>query len=302
MLKRLMSAWGANADAAQVQPHGGRAAAPPRPAEPPDYAPPGPGVSIERSFSQNGFALVPQVFTRDEIAALRRAASGLLPESSPPYKPQFSSAGMFDPRFRGVFSNPRLIGTLRRLLGDDFVFINEFAIHDSHYAGWHSDTTSPEGKANHQFHWSPGFMVVNIGIYLQNNFHNGGGLDMVPGSFMRDDPAAIPLRRENGFPDCHLAPESEGDNYRGAVTIRSTVGDAVIFHLRTSHRSSVPPRPAQTEAERKFALFIIAGANNALTRRYRTWLDEYDKMNGVSRPAVPDEFRAFLNRLGHPVI
>lgn len=292
MLSRLRAVWSSPA----------HATSPPVPAEPPDFVPPRAEVTLERGFTQNGFALVPQAVAPEEIAAMRRSAVALFADSRPPYQPRFSSTGMFDAAFRGVFNSPRLLDAMRRLLGDDFLFVNEFAIHDSHYASWHSDTTSPEGKAGHQFHWSPGFMMVNVGIYLQDNYRNGGGLDVVPGSYMRDDPAAIPLRREHGFPDCHLAAEIAGDPYRDAVTIRSRAGDVVIFHLRTSHRSSVPPRPAETESERKFALFLIAGPNNALTRRYRTWLDEYDRMNGVERPAVPDEFRAFIERLGHRVI
>jgi hypothetical protein len=32
---------------------------------------------------------------------------------------------------------------------------------------------------------------------------------------------------------------------------------------------------------------MVAGPNNAQTRQYRTWLDEYDQMNGTTRPVVP---------------
>jgi hypothetical protein len=47
---------------------------------------------------------------------------------------------------------------------------------------------------------------------------------------------------------------------------------------------------------------MVAGANNAQTRRYRAWLDEYDQMNGTTRPVVPDDFRSLLSGIGHSVI
>ena len=90
--------------------------------------------------------------------------------------------------------------------------------------------------------------------------------------------------------------------YRGAVPIDSRAGDVVAFHLRISHRATESPAPARDDAQRKLAMFMVAGANNALTRRYRAWLDEYDRMNGTTRPDIPDEFASFLASLGLRVI
>ena len=239
--------------------------------------------SIGRTFCQNGFVHIPSVFGSEEIKAFRHAALGVLLPASPPYQPQFSNTALFGEPFRPIFRNARLIGSLRTLLGEDFTFLNEFALQDSHFSGWHTDTTSPEAKAGHEFHWSPGFLLVNIAVYLQDNDGNGGGLDIVPQSHLRDDPLSVTMLG------------GQVDNpYGSAVTVGGRAGDVVIFHLRVSHRSSEPTRAARNDAERKLALFMIAGANNDLTRRYRTWIDQYDKMNGVSRPPIPDEFHAFL--------
>ena len=56
------------------------------------------------------------------------------------------------------------------------------------------------------------------------------------------------------------------------------------------------------DSERKLALFMVAGANNASTRRYREWLDQYDGMNGTARPAIPGDFQAFLSSAGLHII
>jgi len=250
-----------------------------------------PNPSLGRDFCQNGFVRLPRIFNRDEIAAFRSAALKVLPPSAPPYKPQFSNTALFHEPFLRIFRNSRLIEALRTLLGEDFLFLNEFALQDSHFSGWHSDTTSPEAKAGHEFHWSPTFLVLNVAIYLQDNDGNGGGLDVVPKSFLRDDPLAITMRGGQVT-----------NPYQDAVTIDSAAGDVVMFHLRMSHRASEVKRPARNDAERKFALFMIAGANNALTRRYRVWLDQYDKMNETSRPAVPEEFRSLLSAGGLQIL
>lgn len=267
---------------------------------PPDLAPA--NVTLCRAFVQDGFAVIPRVFSDSEIATFRAAAFAQLPQQSAPYKPQFSSTALFAEPFRRIFQNARLISSLKELLGDDFVFINEFALHDSFYSGWHTDTTSPEGKAGLDFHWRPDFCIVNIAVYLQDNLEFGGGLDVVPRSYLRDDPLSVQLRRENGFPADYRPDRAEADPYADARTIRSKAGDVVIFHTRGSHRASIPAREATNDTERKLAIFLLAAINNASSRRYREWLDQYDAMNGTKRPAVPADFQSFLAQCGHRLI
>lgn len=264
----------------------------------PDFSMPPAGVSLERSFCQNGFAWVPEVFDQNEMALLRRSAIAQFPDNQPPFQPQFNSTAVYREPFRLVFRNRKFIDSLRKVLGDDFVFVNSFGLHDSFYVGWHTDTSTPEGKGGHEFHWSPGFCVVQTAIYLQDNGENGGGLDVVPGSYVRDDLFAAQMRRENGFP---VAREPVNE-YANGVTIRSRAGDVVMFHLRLSHRASRRRSEAKADADRKLAMFMVAGANNALTRRYSAWLDEYAQMSGTPRTEVTDDFRSLLSGIGHSVV
>jgi hypothetical protein len=268
----------------------------------PAFTLPPAGVSLERSFCQDGFVIVPQVFDQAEIAELRRAAIACFPNNRPPFEAQFSSTSLFQQPFHMVFRNRKFIDSLRAVLGEDFVFVNEFGLHDSFYVGWHTDTASPDGKAGYEFHWSPSFCVVNAAIYLQDNRDNGGGLDVVPGSYLRDDPFAASLRREHGLPNRDRVAEPTTDPHQGAVSLRCQTGDLIIFHLRITHRSSRRNRAADGDADRKLAMFMIAGPNNAQTRRYRAWLDEYDQMNGMTRPVIPDDFHSLLSGIGHSVI
>jgi hypothetical protein len=303
MLKRLLSSWSATAPEPvpaliPVPPP----QAPTQPAGPPDFVAPPASASLERVFTQCGFLVLRQALTQAEVATLRQAALALFPDNRPPFEPRFSSEALFHEPFRLLFQNAALTAVLQRIFERDFLYVNECSIHDSNFAGWHTDTTSPEAKAGHEFHWSPLFMIAQIAIYLQDNTDNGSGLDVVPGSHLRDDPVAIALRREFGRPDCHLTPEEQGDPYRDAVTLRVRAGDIAMFHTRLRHRSSVPARPAASDSERKVALFLIAGPNNAMTRRYREWLEEYDRMNSHTRKPPPEEFRRFLSDIGREMI
>jgi hypothetical protein len=264
----------------------------------PAFSPPPAGVSVERSFCQNGFVWVPQVFDQTDMAELRRAAIGQFPDNRPPFEPQFNIEAVYQEPFRLVFRNRKFIQSLRTVLGDDFVFVNNCGLHDSFYVGWHTDTATPEGKGGHEFHWSPGFCVVQVATYLQDNGENGGGLDVVPGSHVRDDVFAAQLRRENGFP---VAREPVNE-YASGVSIPSRAGDVVIFHLRLSHRASRRRVDATADTDRKLAMFMVAGANNALTRRYSAWLDEYAQMTDTPRTEITDEVRSFLSGVGHSIV
>jgi hypothetical protein len=288
---------GAEAGTSEVATMSGAPADVAIPEDLPTFALPPAGASLERSFCQDGFVVVPKVFDQTEMAELRRAAIAQFPDNRPPFQPSFSSTALFQGSFQVVFRNRKFIQALRTVLGEDFVFINEFSLHDSFWVGWHTDTATIEGKGNHEFHWSPGFCVVNAAIYLQDH-----SLDVVPGSYVRDDPFAAMMRRDNGLPTMNRMPEPTADPYRDAVSVRFRAGDVVIFHLRLHHRSSPRTTDAQGDNDRKLAIFMLAGANNAQTRRYRAWLDEYGQMNGTTKPMIPDDFRSLLSGVGHSVI
>jgi hypothetical protein len=262
----------------------------------PTFTLPPASVSLERSFCQDGFVVVPQVFDQTEMAELRRAAIAQFPDNRPPFEAKFSSTALFQEPFRLIFRNRKFIQALRTVLGEDFIFVNEFALHDSFYVGWHTDTGSLEGKWGHEFHWSPSFCIVQNAIYLQDV-----AFDVVPGSYVRDDPFAAAMRRDNGLPPVNRMPEAT-DPYRDAVSIRGRAGDLVIFHPRLHHRSSPRRSEAKNDVDRKLAIYMIAGTNNAQTRRYRAWLDEHGKMHGAPRPVIPDDFRSLLSGIGHDVI
>jgi hypothetical protein len=82
------------------------------------------------------------------------------------------------------------------------------------------------------------------------------------------------------------------------LQLDTKAGDVVLFHVRLAHRASPIKLRLKNNSERKFALFALAGANNLNSRRYKSWLDEYDIMNEVNRVEIPENYRRKLSSFG----
>ena len=264
-----------------------------------------PKISLSRKFSQLGFAVLRGVFSEQEIAEFRAAAIERFPDNTPPYIAQFSNSMALHDPFDKIFTNERVISTLKELLGEDLKFFNYYAVQDSFWAGWHADTTSLEINELHDFHdfhWAPTFQIIQCALYLQSNDNGGFGLDVVPRSHVLDDP--LPLQRSR---DVIPHPDVTADvNPRftavGGVRLDTKIGDMVFFHFRLRHRASPKTTPLHDLSERKIAVFAVAGAMNEMTRRYRAWIDEQDLMNDESRPDIPEDFRSLLDSVGVDII
>lgn len=204
-----------------------------------------------------------------------------------------------------LFLNERVIGSLKSLLGDDFVMLPETSITDSQFGGWHTDITSAE-LLGETFRTDPGFKVVNAAIYFQENGRFGGGLDVVPGSHLKPDVFVAEVKAKYDahektkgkksvkgmiygvlsavlpkslleFRRKHLKtstqPLQHESNQPGQYTISQQPGDLVVFDLRLSHKATWPQTHDYPPPEaRKFSFFAICGANNETTRKYCNYL------------------------------
>jgi len=259
--------------------------------------------SISRQFTQLGFVVLRSVFSKNEMAEFRTAANERFPSNTPPYTSQSSSSMVFDEPFNMIFTNEKVIGALKEILGDDFIFLNEQTILDSNWSGWHADTTNMEVKGFHEFHWAPTFLLVQCALYLQSNEEGGFGLDVIPHSHVLDDPTAYNLLRNQGKDDRHLNPGQPIIQEKEAVRLDTKAGDIVFFHYRLTHRASPRIATTKNDSGRKFGVFTAAGVNNQNSRRFRTWLDEYTIiLNEESRPEIPEDYRRRLSSFGVGII
>jgi ectoine hydroxylase-related dioxygenase (phytanoyl-CoA dioxygenase family) len=263
-------------------------------------------VSIARQFTQQGFAVLRGVFSEKEIAKFRTAAIEKLPINDFPFNEQFSSAIAFDDPFDRVFTNKRVIGICKEIMGEDFIYFNQHVIHDSSRGGWHTDTGSPEIIGSHEFHWAPTFLAVQCVLYFQSNEEGSFGLDIIPRSHLIDDHTTDGHQPPAAYKKSH--DEGKGIQYHDLIQnqtgkmeslqLDTKAGDVVFFHVRLVHRASPIKFQLENNSERKFAAFAVAGANNLSSRRYKSWLDEYDIMNEVNRVEIPENYRRKLSSFG----
>jgi hypothetical protein len=181
------------------------------------------------------------------------------------------------PQLREVFRNGKLMAGIESVLGKDCLLLPESGLHDSGlFGGWHRDTGSSE-NAGRKYHFEKDFHLVNVAIYLQdNNEDYAGGLDIVPGSqhtrrsWWEKQKSA---NRRVKFVLSHLdrrglLPKSVLHVKKGAHTIRSAVGDAVLFHFQCEHRPTHPKVVPVPDSHRKLAIFLTFSKNNKFAHEY----------------------------------
>jgi ectoine hydroxylase-related dioxygenase (phytanoyl-CoA dioxygenase family) len=282
-------------------------------------------------FKEQGYWVFPGIFSAEEIEALRAAArriSGDNPACEPRF---FQNILDTDKTARRIILSVRVRDALRRIVGNDFVLVNEHGLHDSFFGGWHTDTTSPEHRG-YAFHLSDTFSVIQCAVYLQPNSDFGGGVTLVPGSHVLSDPfcskpcfplrvlywlkgkaqklvKALPVRLWRhkcsqllSATDRFSADRGERIAGRNSFMVPSQAGDLVCFHLRTWHRATHFLTPPSDDANRKFALFFVCGANNQGTRDYRSWLDAYRTELNAPCFTPTDDFVKHLNALDITVL
>ena len=257
-----------------------------------------------RTFHRDGFVVIPSVLSRGEVLRYRELMKQMF-ESSPDLSIgddtnlRMNAISRYEALAELLFIDP-VLRSLKSLLGEKFVISPNTMVVDSKYDGWHTDITTA-ALAGHTFSNDHAFSVVNAAFYFQDNGVYGGGLDVVPGSHKRDDIFLEDIRRKNEayrngsllrsvkshlrvfIPDFllrlrrkFLAKNSLSlvqSAKPGQLTVAQNAGDLLIFDLRLWHKASWAKAPAPIPPDaRKFAYFVICGANNETTYKYRDFL------------------------------
>jgi ectoine hydroxylase-related dioxygenase (phytanoyl-CoA dioxygenase family) len=273
------------------------------------------------NYNKNGYVIIRNVLSETEIKTFRSHMKNIFDTKiiSEQGDLELVRSNIFSrfPEVQEYFFKQPVIDSLKDLLGDDFIIMPEVSVMDSKYGGWHKDTTSIE-LFGQDFHKSPDFKLVNAAFYLQDNTDFGGGLDVVPGSHLTQDPYVEHFKKTLGkirkgkgpqsfrgkikqiiiksigliSPKIHslmknrrqekklLAslPLASNDHHNGRFSIPSKAGDLVIFDLRLDHKASWPKTIANfNKNQKKYAFFVICGANNSASLKYREYLNDRAK-------------------------
>jgi hypothetical protein len=249
-------------------------------------------------FRRNGYLLVPNVLTADQVRSLRTALRAKFNTPGEERLPGDSSQYLFDifsrhPDLRWLLLHEPTLAALRSLLGEDFVVMREVAAHFQFFSGWHKDTSSQE-RAGHMFQWDDDYLMVEVTYYLQDNTPEyGGGLDVHPGSHREPDyfirPSA-PSGRVQRLLGKLIG--KGGNDERKFVSIPSKAGDLVIFDFRINHRATQPKRQEIPEASQKMVIFIACSRNTPHVKAYHDFIASRESYVYLQRFAYPDDLVA----------
>jgi hypothetical protein len=225
-------------------------------------------------FSDQGYTVLRGLLDADEVRQAREICARHLTGGDA--EEMFTSDFLADDFLTEIVLRERVVDAARRLLGPRVVLYPNATARRNSYVPWHVDSTFIGPDARHV--WTPGFVHVQGGLYLQDNDpSHGGGVDVIAGSHLMsfDGYGRIP------------ADFSVADRTLGQSSLRRTVGtragDLLLWHGRLMHRST----PAVTAPGRdKLGIFFSYGRDD-LSDNHR-FLQQIAKdsvrtMNGISR-------------------
>lgn len=238
-------------------------------------------------FNREGYLLIPGILSQAEVAELRKKILDIF-ESGKWKESEFNTNRVLSdvynqfPELVEKIITKETIAAVSDLLGDQPVLLPETAIHYQLYSGWHKDTSYQE-KDGQSFHLKPGSLLVEAGIYLQDNNEYGGGLTVMPGSHKTPDNFIQPRETPSIIARVKnkIAPVSEEENKKinphghQIVDVPSKAGDLIIFNFKTNHRATMPKKVKVSEIPReyrKLSIFNAFGVNNESTREYLDYI------------------------------
>jgi len=230
------------------------------------------------AFWKDGFTIVRNVFTKQEIDTLREAA----------YESRDLGPGdlLSKPAMRHVLLDGRLVEITRQVLNrDDIVYYG-----DSAYTitpgrpGYHKDNADRTDRNAPDWKKDP-YTQIRLGVYLQDHYRHSGGLNVRLGS------------------------HNKVSNQLGeTVYMRTRVGDVGVWSLRTSHSGGGTllrfPRwwhPSPINAQRvprifisppereRISVFAALGADDAHAERYVEYLKTRTYMVRSFRASTYDD-------------
>ena len=257
-------------------------------------------------FHRDGFLVVPNVLSRDQVQELRQFCARIFDAGRQhPGDDEVSRADVFCrfPEVRWLLVHPPVLGALKSLLGDDFVYLHEWGCHDSFFGGWHKDTTSQE-RAGQRFHYDDDYLQVEAAFYLQENGVYGGGLDVIKGSHL--DPSDRFLARRRTFwtrvtdrlRRYHLWPAEKDLGY----SVPSKAGDMVLFHFRTCHKATWPRVKPVPPEHRKLAMFLATSRNNRHAEAFVHWTRANGDRPHLKNHAFPPELVSLADEHGFNLV
>ena len=228
--------------------------------------------NLRKRFFKDGYLIIRGLLDEEEIVSLRKVCDDYKRRTK--NMEMLSSEFLSVPELARIPLNPKVLATLKELLGPRYTLFPNFTMRSGLYTGWHIDAAFNKPQ-NHLF--NKDFLHVQSVVYLQDNDPAmGGGLDVKPGSHRK-------------FINCfgHQSNLSRRlrkyrNEYLKEVTVDSKAGDLVLWHARLLHKSTA--NRVTVRNENKFGIFWSAAKSNDSATHYLSHLKSKSKLrlNGMN--------------------
>lgn len=235
-----------------------------------------------QGLDQDGFLVLPDIFTRDEVEILRAPVPALMAERRPenPFEAGGSAVRNLlslhrrSEIYARLVRHPRLVEPARQILGDDALYAQQVKINPKQgFEGegfdWHTDFAT-----HHNRDGVPKPLALNLHVLLDDVTEFNGPLIFVPGSHKRE----IPLQKSVDGQKWELWTVPRDAVTRlvhqlGMVSAKGPRGTVLIFGDRLLHVSgqNISPDP------RWIFSLILNPVCNAATKDVPEYAHERDR-------------------------
>jgi hypothetical protein len=176
-------------------------------------------------FWRNGYAIVRDVFSAEEIAAFRARAHEAIARRS---RPGAEIDLLAEPSLRGILLDDRLLGIAERILGEIPIYFGEsnfgFFNNIKRVGTYHKDNVDRLDPAGPD--WKGRYKIIKLAIYLQDHRKHAGGLAVLGKSHLK-------VRKNR---TAEVLNEEVASTLLGrAHYLRTKPGDVVAWTLSTTH-------------------------------------------------------------------
>jgi len=185
-------------------------------------------ANVKKEYTQAGYTVLRQLFTKEEVAAYKEEAGKVLEQHGVGKEGVYLGMAVASDVFKKAAAHPPLVHALKEIIGDDVVFLSDKLVFKNASTDfgspWHQDY--PYWKGSHK---------VSVWIALDDATPENGCLRIVPGSHLKGasehgGDASDGLGFKNRLEDKDLKGEP-------IVDLPASRGDAIIFHDLLYHAS-----------------------------------------------------------------
>ena len=164
---------------------------------------------------------------------------------------------------------------------DRIYFLPETSFHLNSFGSWHKDTGA-QARAGHFFHWTPFYRDFTVAIYFQENSTSlGGGLDVIPSTH-------------------HTKECTYEKSTINAISLATSISDAVIFDMRTEHKATWPAQ--ENTSQEKIAAYFTVCAPSSGGDLYLNYLKTRPDYSYLSNFVYPSSWSDLFLKYGIQVL